>query len=214
MKILHLLLPLTMLFSLNQFGKETHSSQINRITCYDSDFKIIHSNNELESLKLAYNDLLILKSIYFIDKSRKLNLYNWQEFNKIDDWFTFESDFNHLLKETPDLLNLLFKKVSEENNSKELIRRIKNWCETYNLITMPIHLNLNISFEKAIYENSITKSEVSKFLTHSGQTWESLSESQIYQLYYDVCNNLAFKTDIVLLQFYQEFMENIISQNK
>lgn len=177
----------------------------------------IHSEeyNDLNRLRLDYGDNLLLRCFYLINKNNiKLELYDWNSVKIVEDWINLEEKAREILREKPSIINDIFEKINSLDVKEELLSQIKTWCDTYLLIQIHNNYKSVIYFEEVIHKIPTTKGLVTSFLNDESQGWDSLSSSQVYELYYMVPSLIYKFKDEEKVKFYIAFMRELEEQIK
>ena len=211
------LLALVIFISCNNYAdKNKH----NEILVNQEKNEAIDNNGieSLEQLRSKYGDLLILESIYFIDRNYSVSFYENWPFKVEDDWVNFEVNLSKFLKDNPRILEDIFDKLKPKPEFENVLKQIKSWCETYIITLIYVDLDEAITFEKIVYEIKDTKRLVTGLLNSSSKDWESLSTSQIYQLHFDLCTFLSSLSNEDRVGYYNKFLKvlskEILSNDK
>jgi len=192
MKKYFIILFISFFCSCTNHSKNNDQDKANSNIQFDSDIKRI---------KCQFSNIVLLSAVRRITPDAgAVNKINYLE---------YQNSLSALLENNPTLLDSLLLKIQNDKNNKILIRKIYNWCEAYTILGMTYNPDNVVFPEEIIYEIPMTNNIVIGLLKNKQQDWGSLSESQIYELQYLVCDFLSGIDDKSRINFYKTYFERI-----
>jgi hypothetical protein len=161
---------------------------------------------EIESsLKNYYSDFLLFKAI---DNIRP-DLSNLES-NEGYIW-DYEQGLKTMIKQKPYIVDSLLYELKKGKDYEVIVRKISIWCDTYVMVsTMVFNItDWYIDPDEALYEIKDTKKIIRSFLQTKEQDWGSLSESQMSEIPYKICNYACELDDESRIKFYSMFFSTI-----
>lgn len=169
----------------------------------------LDNKSKINFLKQHYSTALVLQAVDQVLEHDGFSLVIIPK-GEGDDYYDYQQRAEKMVMGHPNVLDAAFSNVVRKKENPEILDHVMIWCDVFATLSQLPRLSTSIYLEQVLAEIPSSKVIIDSFLPADGQTWNSLSSSQLTMLPYVAANFLYKKSERERLQFNKDFHAKVL----